>query len=303
MTVVVEVDKGFTGAFDERIVKVGIEIEGEVLFFDGLDIRAQGQKFADAAVANFCTIKISNLTRDQRNYILSKATPFQRVTNGKIDPTSASPVFITLDVGRQSYGTFRLFEGYAYVSSVTQPPDLGIVLRSQSQSELNGLTISYSAGAVTGLKTIAQSVATQCNLILDYKVTREKQISNFTYTGAASRLPERLAMLADIIVHVDNGTMYVYDNNKNRSDANFLLSQDTGMVGVPQGTENGVLVQALINPGLLIGGGVTINSIINPGVNGSNYNIKQMTFDVANRDDPFFYTMQCVNNFFAQGTV
>lgn len=297
MTLTVEVDRGFVGAFDERIIRIGIEINGEVLFFEDLDIRVQGQKFADAATANFCTVKISNLTRDQRNYILTKATPVVRVGGKKL-----TPIFITVDVGRQSYGTFRLFEGTAYISTVTGPPDVGIVLRSLTQSELSGVIQAYSAGAVANLKTIAVEVAKRNNLILDYRVTKDKQISNFTYTGAVNKLPERLAMLADIIVHVDNKTMFVYDNNKNRSDANFVLSQDTGMVGVPQATESGALVQALISPGLLIGGGLTINSKINPAVNGEHYNIKQMTFDIANRDDPFFYTMLCVNNFFAQGT-
>ena len=97
-------------AFDPRLVKVGIKINGTFTYFQDLDIRIQGQRFFSETSA-FCTIKISNLTRDQRHWLLTNATP--------VLANNVTPAYITVDVGRQSYGYFRLFEGTCYTSTVT----------------------------------------------------------------------------------------------------------------------------------------------------------------------------------------
>lgn len=280
-----------TDAFDPRIVKVGIEIQGEQLIFEDLDLRIQGQKFA-GPTANMCTIKISNLTRDQRNYILTRASPYLVSSN----KTQKHPIFITVDVGRKSYGTFRLFEGTAYISTVISPPDIGITLRSLTQSEYLGLMGANSHGAITDLRQIAQSVADQNNLYLEYNVKGQKQISNYAWDGSlGNKQVAKLQLISGLKCYIDNGTLVVIDLDASRTKENFVLSANSGMVGVPQATESGVIAQCLIDPGIIIGGGITIDSKINPSVNGEKYNIQQMTFEIANRDTPFFYTLLCTN--------
>lgn len=283
------------GAFDKRIVRVGLEIDGDFLQFEDLDIRIQGQKFG-SPIANQCTIRISNLTRNQRNYILTRASPIL------LRKQQRNPVFVTVDVGRESYGTFRLFEGTVYTSTVTPPPDIGIVLRSLTQSEASGLIQSNSQGAVTQLRDIAQSIADQSGLILEFKAT-PKQIANYSFSGAISKQIEKLQQVGDIRAFVDNKTLVVMDKGTYRGTEKFLISKETGMVGVPQASESGVIVQTLINPSYQIGSGVEIQSMVNPSVNGSDYNIAQMHFDIANRDTPFFYTLVLSNFFLNQGTV
>lgn len=284
-----------TKAFDPRIVRVGVEIDGDIVFFEKEDIRIQGQKFGGPDM-NLCTIKISNLTRDLRNYILTKATPI--VLGAK----ERTPIKVTVDVGRESYGTFRLFEGECYTSTVTPPPDIGIVLRSLTQSFASGLIQSNSHAPVAQLRTIAQSIADQNGLALEFKAT-PKQIGNYSFTGAINKQIDKLQQCGDVRAFVDNKTLVVMDKNTFRGTEKFDLNLDTGMVGVPQATESGVIVRMLINPSIQIGGGVKIVSQINPSVNGENYNVAQMTFDIANRDDPFYYTLVLSNFFLNQGTV
>src|SRR6478609_2387546 len=108
-----------TSAFDPRLVRVGIETADDTIVLDGLDIRAQGQIFF-SPTNNVCNLRISNLTKELRNYILSRSTPYKTQNN-----QAGTPAKVFLDVGRQSYGTFRLFEGLVYTSSVTPPPDIG----------------------------------------------------------------------------------------------------------------------------------------------------------------------------------
>ena len=90
--------------FDPRLIKVGIDFgNNDVTYFQDLYITASGVKYA-SPTANQCQITIFNLNKEHKNYILSKASPFQRVGDRTV-------IKITLDVGRKSYGTFRLFEG------------------------------------------------------------------------------------------------------------------------------------------------------------------------------------------------
>lgn len=298
MTAVVEVTRGMNGAFDPRIIRLGLKVgDNDVEYFEDLDIRVQGMKTA-GPTQNQATIRISNLTRDQRNYILTKSSPLALAgQNGKI----FVPTFLTLDVGRRSYGTFRLFEGNVYTSNVTPPPDLSIVLVSLMNSELMSLLAANSQNGMTDLKTIAQSIATQCKLQLNFNVKVNKQVANYSFTGSVLRQIDKLQMIGDVIAYIDNGVLYVEDTYFLDKSKNFNLSMATGMVGVPQATQGGVVAQMLIQPGVRAGGSITVNSQINPSVNGDNYKIWQVGFDIANRDDPFWYTILCNNNALVAG--
>ena len=96
-------------AFDERIVKVGIVINGEETIYEGLDIRARGTKIL-SPIMDTCEIVISNLSKETRNYLLSNATPLFRIGQDR------KPVIVNLYVGRASYGTFLLFSGSCFAS-------------------------------------------------------------------------------------------------------------------------------------------------------------------------------------------
>lgn len=282
-------------AFDPRIVQVGIDINGESLLFEGLDIRASGTKFYSPTNSR-CSIRISNLTREHRNYIMTKATPLNAPGHQR------QPINVTLDVGRESYGTFRLFEGAAWAFGATQPPDIGITLESITNNLSNSLIDTTSFGALVPLKTIAQKIADQNKLRLDFKVTNNKNIANYSYNGPVGKQVQKLAEMGGVNATVDvNSTLLVRDAGVPRSDTVILIDQIGGMVGVPQPNMAGVIVKTLINSSIQIGSQVNIQSVINPSVDGLYY-VRSISFDVANRDKPFWYTLFCVNNYFYAGT-
>lgn len=249
-----------------------------------------------SATQNQCNVQISNLTRSQRNYILTRATPYSAPNN----PTRV-PLYMTVDVGRKSYGTFRLFEGDVFSSTVTQPPDIGIMLRSLTQSLQASLVVGLSMNATTPLETICQQVAQLNGLILNFQAT-PRMISNFSHTGAASKLIGKLNLVGNVIAFVDNKTLIVIDNEGYRDAAkNFNLNINTGMVGIPQATESGIMAKMLVVPDVQVGDRVSINSLINPSVNGNNYMLNSLGFEIANRDNPFFYHLFLKNNDYVQG--
>ncbi len=271
-------------AFDPRIVRIGLQIGNDFQVFEGLDIRVQGQKFG-SDIMNQCTVRISNLTRDHRNFILTTATPMK---------IARTPILMTVDDGRVSTGTFRLFQGEVYVSNVTQPPDIGITLTSLTNSFAMGLIASNSQGPTASLQVIAQSVADQNGLTLNFKA-KPKMIANFQHTGAVAKQVSKLALIGDVRAWVDNGVLTVIDKDGYANANAFALSDETGMVGVPQATQSGVIAQMLISPEINIGQKVSITSDINPAVNGSDYFLSALSFDIANREPPFWYTLTLTN--------
>lgn len=275
-----------TDAFDPRLIQVGIEINGNILKFDGLNIYARGTKWT-SALMSACEVRISNLTAEQRQFILTQASPIAR------PPAKLNPINLTLDVGRESYGTFRLFEGQVFQGGVTQPPDIGILLYSLTNNYQLSMTQDYAQSSIATLKTISQQIADAMNPKLNLQfLATDKQIENFSYTGSPQGMIKKLNEMGGVVAHVDNGTLVVNNANAARGNTVRLLNQSTGMVGVPQPTATGAIVKMMIDNSIQIGGEVQVESVINPGVNG-NYIIRQMDFEIASRDNPFYYTLQC----------
>jgi len=277
--------KKSSSAFDKRIVRVGLEIDGDIVFFQDEDIRVSGEKFMSPTLSQ-CTVQISNLSREHRNFILTKSSPIISRNGGR------NPSFLVVDVGRESYGTFRLFEGRVFTATVTPPPDIGITLRSLMQTAAGSLIGINSHGETAQLRGIAQSIADQNGLNLEFKA-EDRMVANYAHSGALRMQMEKLQAVGGVSVFADAQTLFVIGYGEERGTTRFKINKENGMIGVPQATEEGVIVQTLLNPGLLIGGGVTIDSEVNPSVNGDGYNIWRMEFHAANRDYPFFYTLTC----------
>lgn len=282
-----------SAAFDPRIVRVGIELENDIVFFEGLDIRVFGEIF-NGSTSSSCTIRISNLTTDKRNEILFKSSPI-------IGGTGRTPSRVLLDIGRESYGTFRLFDGTVYTSTVTMPPDIGITLVSLVNNIATSIIDTNSQAPLVQLEELCRSIATQNGLALEFNAT-PKMIANYSFTGAIGRQIEKLQMLGDIRCAVDNRTLIVMDKNGWRGNEKLLISMETGMVGVPQASESGVIVRVLAAPSYQIGKRVEVVSKINPSVNGKEYRIDKIAYEIASRDNPFYYTMRCTNLFLPSGT-
>lgn len=289
-----------TSAFDSRIVKVGIEVEGEVTYFENLDIRARGTIFMDALPAQ-CDVRISNLTKEQRNYILTKSSPLLMRGKGQTAITR-KPTRVILEVGRQSYGSFILFEGGTFASLATQPPDIGIVLQSLAGNEQLALQLGFSFSKQEKISVISANIAKKFECKLVFEAT-DRYVANYSFTGDLWANLEKLNKLGGIQCCYDSAAkeILVIDANAARKGEPIKINLSTGMVGVPQVTSEGVYVKMLIDRDIRVGSSVEIESLINPAANGK-FKVINIGFDVANRDTPFFYTLFCSALYYFEGT-
>ena len=85
-------------------------------------------------------------------------------------------------------------------------------------------------------------------------------LSNPYFPGTAREQARRYAQAADINWLLDNRTLAIWPKGAARGDQVPLVSPETGMVGYPAYTSQGVRVTTLYNPALAHGGKVEVRS-------------------------------------------
>jgi hypothetical protein len=262
---------------DPRIVRVGIEVNGIVKFYEGLNVKASGSKFTNAN-QNECQIQISNLDKQTRDFILTETSPFNQ---------NRSPKRVIVEAGRLSYGTQQIFIGDISSSSPSQPPDITITLKCLTGNFKKGDVIARNQPGQARLKVVSEQVAKDLELALSFQA-KDKNISNYVYTGGALKQVEKLGELGRVNAYVDDNRLVVKDYNVPLSNRVTILNLDTGMIGIPEITEQGVKVKYLLDANTTLGGTLRISSIIYPAVNGD-YCIYKLNFEIASRDTPFYW--------------
>jgi hypothetical protein len=264
-------------AFDPRVIIVSVEINGKISHYQDLNIHARGTKYANAN-QNECEVRIFNLTKETRDFLMTKTSPFN------LDKT---PKRVTIVAGRQSYGTTTVFVGDVISAISTQPPDIMITLKCLTGNFQKGKVISRSQPAQASLFDIAKQVASDLDTGLIFQ-TENKNISNYTFTGGALKQVNDLNAAGPIEAYVDDGNLIVKDVKTPLKNRVSVVNESTGMIGVPELTEQGVKVKFLLNGQTTLGGLVRVVSKLNSAANGD-YVIYKLSFDVATREEPFYW--------------
>lgn len=263
-----------------RILRVGVEVDGVMRYYEGLAIVASGTKTANAA-ENECEVKITNLSKQTRDYILTETSPFNQ---------SKKPKRLILEAGRESTGLSVVFIGDITSATIGQPPDIEIHLKASTKSTEKGNIIARSAGGDTNLSAIAKDVAKDLGLTLQFEAT-DKKISNYSHTGANTKQVVALGKAGGVNAYIDDDKLVVKNNNAALKGASQTLNLESGMIGTPEITEHGIKVKYLYNNNSAIGGALIIESKLNPAASGS-YSIFKLNFDISNRDTQFYLTAE-----------
>lgn len=268
---------------DLRIVRVGVEVAGRINYYNSSEefrVKASGTKYANAS-QNDCTVTISGLNRETRDFLLTETSPFNKRGSN----------LLVVEVGRASLGFFRVFEGDIISSEPGSPPDVDITLKAKTGASRNWQMVSRSAQPLAKLSTIANSVASDIGARLDFQAT-DKNIANYTYTGGALGQINRLAEAGGVRAFLDDNKLIVQNYNDPVKGRIKVINMNSGMVGIPKATEKGVTVTYLIDGESVLGGLLRLESMFNKTLSGD-YKIDQLKFDVASHDNPFFYQALC----------
>ncbi len=262
---------------DPRIVRIGIEINGKLKTYDNLTISARGTKFANA-LQNEADIRVVNLSKTDREYLLTETSPFNR---------NRTPKRIILDAGRRSTGIARVFVGDISSCLLSQPPDVTLTFKALTGQFQKGQILARSQASSVSLSSLAQQVAKDLNLTLCFEAT-DKSIANYTFAGSALKQVERLNEVGGINAYIDNQTLFIKNNHMPLRGEVRVLSEKTGMIGIPEITEHGLKVKCLLDNKTHLGGALRIESKLNPAASGQ-YFIFKLHFEIANHDTPFYW--------------
>lgn len=262
---------------DERIVKVTLDLGDRQTTYENLAITASGVKYANA-LQNDCEVHLINLKKSTQDYIMSETSPFN------LNP---QPKSITVSAGRKSYGTRVIFKGNVISSSLTQPPDVAVKLKCLTGNFQKGNILDRSQPSNVQLSVVSRQIAQDLNVALDFQAS-DKNLSNFSYQGSAAKQVNNLTFTGGVNVYIDDDVMVVKDTGVPLTNIETIVNKGTGMIGIPELTEQGVRVKYLLDSSTRVGGLVKVTSSENPAVNGE-YVIYKLNFDVANRDTPFYW--------------
>lgn len=266
---------------DPRLLRIGIEIGGQLKLYEGLAVTVSGTKYANAN-QNECEVKITNLDKVTRDYLLTETSPFNKNKKRKI---------LTVEAGRVSTGYSLVFAGDITNAVGAQPPDITLTLKAATGDYAKGQIIASSQPGVAPLRNIASRVAQDLGLSLNFQAT-PKQISNYTFTGSAVKQVEQLGAMGRVNAYIDDLALIVKDFNTPLTRRVRELNLDTGMIGIPEFTEQGIKVKMLFDNQTVLGGGIRITSKLNPAADGL-YTVFKLGFELASRDTPFYYVAEC----------
>lgn len=264
--------------FDDRIVRVSIEINGALKVYESpLAIVATGTKYANP-LQDEAEITVFNLSKPDRDYLLTETSPFNK--NNK-------PKLIILEAGRKSTGVSKIYEGDIASATPTQPPDIGLKFKAQAHQYLKGKIVSAQQAGAVPLSRIAQGVAGDLGMSLNFQA-KDKNISNYAFSGGALKQVDKLGSMGAVTAYIDGNQLVVKDIHLPLSGVLRILSDTSGMVGIPELTEQGIKVKCMLDNETKLGGALEIQSVVYPTTNGR-YVIYKLGFAIASRDVSFYW--------------
>lgn len=263
---------------DPRILRVGLEINGQLVWYgEEFQIAVRGTKYANP-LQDECEVKISNLSIERQNFLLTETSPFN---------DNRTPKRLIVECGRKSYGTTRIFMGDIVQAYPSAPPDIILTIKAQTGAFNKGKLVAKNQPGKRKLSELSKEVARDLGVDVDFQAT-DKDISSYTYNGSATKQIDKLGEAGAVNVYLDGNVLVVKDVNIPLNGRLRKLSQDTGMIGQPMVNENGVKVKMLADNQTTLGGALEILSQYNPAVNGT-YSIYKLGFELTSRDVPFYF--------------
>ena len=271
-----------TGKLDNRVVIATITIDGDATTYQGISIEAKGIKVSNTIMGQ-CDVTILNVKREDRERILKETNPF--FGTGKT-------ISISIEAGRESYGTTVLYTGTVFRSRATPKPNVGLALKCIQGYDNRAKIVSRSATEITDLSSIARWVAEDNGYNLSFEIT-DKKIARYSFTGSAQASLNQLAELTDgANVYVDNKTLYIKESGKPAGGLPVRILDKTSGLLSAEGTEYGVKVKMLFDSVTKIGGQIDLTSELDPSLNGS-YVVRKLPFHITSRGQPFYYVAEC----------
>lgn len=268
----------------KRRIRIGIEIQGRINYYEGLQTAVDGEKYQSPA-GNWCEVKVHGLSQETRNYLATETDPK--------NPNRTAKRLI-VEAGREGVGMMQLFIGDIVEARPENDSASGssangaFLIRGQTQVAQSGNIVSRSGQAMTLLSVLAAQVAADLGVSLIFQAS-DKYIANYSHTGSALKQVERLEEAGEVSAFIDNDTLIVKERDAPVQGRICILNQYSGLIGKPVSKGAGIVeVRFLLDSEAGIGGLLRLESISDESLNGD-YVIRQLKYEANTHAAPFYF--------------
>lgn len=248
-----------------------------------------------------CEVSIANLSRQDVEYLTTYTSPY-------VDQSKKKK--INVFAGYESTGVGMIFSGDIYSALPEGLPDTWLKIKAKTNYFEQQNIITYSQEAAT-TKDLATNIASQLGYELSWQSKSQKVIDAFNFNGAKAKLLNKLNQFDNFIAYVDNNILYCIDKDEEPPRVNEgtneppptysgqsgssqktagsikVITQDSGLIGLPKPDEYGVKIKVFLDPAVAIGDWFKLVSQRLPIVNGF-YQVYEMTYDFATREPQYY---------------
>lgn len=286
-------------ALKKRLIRVKLTLpSGEVTWDESLMLKVHVRKMA-LGIQSMATIDVGGLSQDSRQALLTQFSAYakrQREAGDTGDMNNFVPVEITagyLDGANELLAP--IFSGQiALCEPLSAPPNVVIRVTAYTQQITKGQNLATAPDQVT-FKQYAEWCAQQMGLRAEIHTSIDNTIVNNpgrTSYKVDALLPDlqRNFDRYNIAAYVDDGTLYVMDIGDVAKASETTNIKE--FVGMPVWTEWGIEFKVMFNSNVKLGHAVTLESILNPTVNGIGFVVVMLEYDLASRDNQFTISVQ-----------
>lgn len=281
---------------DERICYIQIQTPDGDKEIHNLAIKGRITRKLSETGSN-CDISIANLSREDVEYLTTYTSPY-------VDQSKKKK--INVYAGYKSTGVGMIFSGDIYSALPAGLPDTWLNIKAKTNyfEQQNIITIS---GGISTTKDLALTIAGELGYELNWQSKSQKVIDAFNFSGARAKLLNKLNQLDNFRAFIDNNILHCIDKDeeppetKNQTNNNSsqigsstkesgtikIITQNSGLIGIPQPDEYGVKIKVLLDPSIALGDWFKLESLRLPIVNGF-YQVYEMTYDFATREPQYY---------------
>jgi hypothetical protein len=173
---------------------------------------------------------------------------------------------ITVSAGDDDSGLAVVFVGViseAWIDPTNAPQVAFIVSAFSGLIEASKPVPPVSYKGTVDAALVVASIAQQTGLGFENSGVNV-QIADPYLSGTSLQQLQKIARAGDFNCVIDDGTVAIWPMDGVRAGQELLISPDTGLIGYPMRTENGVELQLLFNPSVIFGAKIKVESSLTP---------------------------------------
>ena len=271
-------------AFPQRRVIISFTLQnGETKNISGLEVRFQISRIA-YAYGSRAQISIANLSMDDIQYLIQYMTPYLRFDQRQN---------IALSAGYDNE-VHLLFSGHVWhAMPVKRDGEIWLDIEARRIQNTGYITAKNITGTKVPIKEVCKQVASWADKKFSWLSTSKRTLDSFYCEGSVYDAIDKLNSYGDIICYDDFDTFTVSDSSMSYEAQEYLkkegyiVSENTGMIGMPEVKFFGVTVTTLLDNTINVGQWFKLESELAPAANDWYY-ARRITYTGSLRSQQFY---------------